>query len=149
MDIQLHGFPLLSFTICLYCPLHSAGLLDYILCPYIAVVDKFQLVGQHPLVRVMKFIGKRFALTPPTVSFMSCLSYLDGFRDVREVAVQLLFCGLSLLSLSPSLSLSTHTHTHTHTYRYIYSIAYGYTDKTTFHKMFFFLAKDPGRVFVT
>ena len=27
---------------------------------------------------------------------MSCLSYLDGFRDGRSVAVQLLFCGILL-----------------------------------------------------
>ena len=24
---------------------------------------------------------------------MSCSSYLDGFRDVRQVAIQVLFCG--------------------------------------------------------
>ena len=36
-----HGFPKLSFTICLYHSLHLAVPPDCILCPYRAVVDKF------------------------------------------------------------------------------------------------------------
>ena len=43
----LHRFPWLSPTIHLYYSLLPVGLLDCILCPYRAVVDKFELVTQH------------------------------------------------------------------------------------------------------
>ena len=42
-----------------YHPLLQAGLLDYILCPYRAVVDKFQLVIQHLHVRAQGYVGER------------------------------------------------------------------------------------------
>ena len=43
----LHGFPWLSFSICLYHLSLLAALLNWILCPYRAVVGMFLLVNQH------------------------------------------------------------------------------------------------------
>ena len=41
-----------SLTICSYDPSLPAGLLDYILCLYRAVLDKFLSVGQYLHVRI-------------------------------------------------------------------------------------------------
>ena len=41
MSCCWHGFPWVSLAIHSYLPSFSVGLLDYILCPYNAVVDKF------------------------------------------------------------------------------------------------------------
>ena len=35
-----------------------------------------------------------FVLTTPTVSSMSCSSDMDGFRDKKKVAVELMICGM-------------------------------------------------------
>ena len=48
----------LSLAICLYHPSLPVGLLDYILCPYIAIVDGF-LVGQHMHVRLKASLWER------------------------------------------------------------------------------------------
>ena len=42
-----------------------------------------------------------FIFTSPAVSSVSCLSYLDSFRDGGLVAVQLLFCGMLLPGFVP------------------------------------------------
>ena len=71
----------LSLSIRLYRPSLPAGLLDYILCSYRAVV-KFLLVVQYLHVRVKGSIGERHwcVRSSPAVSRMSSLSDLDGFR---------------------------------------------------------------------
>ena len=59
--------------------------------------ELFKLVVQHLLVFVKGFIGERHLWVRPyfsVVSHMSCSSDLDGFRDGRQVAEQLLFCGM-------------------------------------------------------
>ena len=38
-----------------------------------------------------------FVLASPAVFCMSCSALLDGFRDEKQVTVQLLFCGVLLL----------------------------------------------------
>ena len=43
-----------------YHPSLPVGVLDYILCPYRAVVGKFFLVGQHWHIRVKESIGECF-----------------------------------------------------------------------------------------
>ena len=53
-----HRFPWLSLAICFYHPLLPAGLPDYILCPYRAVVDKFLLASQHSHINVKGLIRK-------------------------------------------------------------------------------------------
>ena len=68
--------------------------LDYILCSYGAVVDKFVLVSHHLLVRVKRFIGERRLSVRPYFSsnVQHVLSVLFVcFRDGRLVVVQLLF----------------------------------------------------------
>ena len=47
-----HGFPWLSHSS------HPTGLLNYILCPYRAIIDNFLLVGQHLHVHVKGSIGE-------------------------------------------------------------------------------------------
>ena len=88
----------LSLSILLYHPSLPTGLLDYILCPNRAVVDRFQLVVKLLHVRVKGSIGERclwvrsyFSSNVPHV-----LSYLDGFRDGKYVAVQLQLRGMLL-----------------------------------------------------
>ena len=41
-------------------------------------------------------VASESVLTSPAGSCMSCSSYLDGFKDGRLVAIQLLFCGMLL-----------------------------------------------------
>ena len=48
-----------SLTIRLYHPSLPVGLLDYILCPNRAGVDKFSLVDQHLPVHVKGFLRER------------------------------------------------------------------------------------------
>ena len=94
----LHEFPLLYFTTCFYYLPLPADLLVYVQCPYWPVVDKFLLDSQN--VRVKGSIGELHLLVCPYFSrsvSLSCSSYLDGFRDWRLVAVQLLFCRMLLL----------------------------------------------------
>ena len=62
-----------------------------------AVVDRFQQVAQHLLVRVKSFTGvHRFWVRPyfSSRSRMSSFSNLEGFRDGRLVAIQQQICGL-------------------------------------------------------
>ena len=59
MSCCQHGFLWHSHAICLYHPYVPAGLLDYILCLYRAVVDKFLLVVQYSHIRVKRSIGER------------------------------------------------------------------------------------------
>ena len=61
--------PQISFSLAipLYPPSISAGLLNYILCPYRAVVDKFQLVVLHLRIRVKGSINE-FVLAPLDIS---------------------------------------------------------------------------------
>ena len=59
MSRNKHGFPWLSLTMRLYHPSLPIGLLDNILCPYWAILDKVLLVNQHLQVRVMRSIGER------------------------------------------------------------------------------------------
>ena len=49
-------------------PSLPAGLLDYIICPYRSVADKFQLVVQHLHVRVKGSIGERYIWVRPYFS---------------------------------------------------------------------------------
>ena len=76
--------PTVSFAICHYHPSLLEGPLNYILCPYRAVVDKFLSVFQHLHVNVKGSIGERhiwfcfyFSSSVP----ISCPSSLDRFRD--------------------------------------------------------------------
>ena len=52
-----HGYLWLSLTIPFYPPSLPASLLDYILCPYRTLIDKFWLIGQHLHIHVKGFIG--------------------------------------------------------------------------------------------
>ena len=56
--VPLHAQISLILTIYVYHPLLLIGLLDYILCPYRSMVDKFLLVGQylHVSKKVVLFI---------------------------------------------------------------------------------------------
>ena len=70
-------FPWLSLAICSYHPSLPAGLLDYILCPYRVVADKFLLVCQHLHVCVKGSIEEHclwvcpyFSSSVPHVSFI-------------------------------------------------------------------------------
>ena len=58
MSYCLNGFPRFSLTIHLYHPSLPVGLLDYIPCPYRAVVDKCLLINKHLYVRVKGSIGE-------------------------------------------------------------------------------------------
>ena len=75
-----------SLGIRLYHPSLPTCPLDYIVCPYRAVIDRLRLVVQHFLVRMKGSTGERclslFLLLQP-FRHMSCPSYLDGFRDRR------------------------------------------------------------------
>ena len=55
----------LSFAIRLWQPSLPADFEDHILCPYIAVVDKFSLVVQHLHVHVKASIGGRHLSVRP------------------------------------------------------------------------------------
>ena len=63
-----------SLAICLYNLSLPAGLLDYILCPYRAVADKFYLVSQHLHVCVKEFTGECRLWVRP--NFFICLVHL-------------------------------------------------------------------------
>ena len=54
-----HRFLWLSLTISLWRPLLPTGPLDYILCPYRAILDKFFLIVQHLHVRMKGYIRVR------------------------------------------------------------------------------------------
>ena len=89
----------LSLALCLY-PTLLASPLDFILCPYRAVIYRFLLVwSSNTCAAVQRGLYENmaleFVLTSPIMSYMYCLSSFDGFRDGRSVAVQLLFCGMS------------------------------------------------------
>ena len=91
-----HGFPWLFLVNRLYYLSHSTGLLVYILCPLRALVGMFFLVVQHGHIHVKGSIGERHWWFRSCFSSVHCPSYLDGFRDRRLVAVQLLFRGMLL-----------------------------------------------------
>ena len=93
----LCGFPWLSLSIHPYHPSIPTGPLNSILCPHWAVIGKFLLIGQHWLVRVKGSIGEHhYVPAYLAVSYMLCLSCLDGFSDGRWVVIQLLFPGVLL-----------------------------------------------------
>ena len=71
-------FYFLSLAIRLYQPSFPAGPLDYILCSYRTIVDRFKPTVQHLHVRVKGFREERSYF-----SSVSCPSSLDGFRDGR------------------------------------------------------------------
>ena len=80
IDGWVEGQYVTSLTIRPYLPSLLTGLLDNIMCPYRATVDKFLLVCQHSHVRLKQSIGEHclLVLTSPVVS-----RYLNGFRDGR------------------------------------------------------------------
>ena len=89
---RLHWFPWLSVTIHPHYPLLPAGLPNYFLCSCRVVLGKFLPVGQHWHNHVKVFIGVSDLWVYPCFS-RNVLLYLDGFRDGRLVALQLLFHG--------------------------------------------------------
>ena len=78
----------LSLTSRVYRPLHSAGLEDYILRSYRAVVAGRRTPARPCDVSPLGNLAYGFVLTSLAVSRMSCFSELDG--------LQLLFCGILL-----------------------------------------------------
>ena len=74
----------LSLAICLYRPSIFLSRLDSIHCPHRADKCRLLLVGHLN-------VSYPFVFTLPTVSDMSCSSYLNSLRDRRWVVVQLLF----------------------------------------------------------
>ena len=91
LEIEILGFGKVLIVMIMSCYLHEfpdypsflAGPLDYILCPYRAVVNV--LVGLQRLhIRVKGFIEERPSLVHPYFSSslpISCLPYLECFRD--------------------------------------------------------------------
>ena len=79
-----------------------------------------------------EYITYEFVPASPAVSCMSGSSNLNSFRDGRQVAVQLVSCGVLPPRLVQDCSQhSTRTHTHTHTHIYIYMYIYIEQDKPT------------------
>ena len=73
----------------IYHPSLPAGLLDYILCLYRAVIDKFWLVGQHLLIHMKGSIGEHHLWVHPYFSSsVSCLIWM-----VLEMEVKWLYTG--------------------------------------------------------
>ena len=97
----------ISLSLCLaICPYHLSlpvGLLDYILCPYKAVVGKFLLVVQHCHVYVQgpwENVTYDFVLASSAVFRMS---YLDGFSDRRHNCCLMGCCFQDLFNIARSI----------------------------------------------
>ena len=90
---RYHGFLWLSLAVYLYSPLKLEGPLDYILCPTESSCrSSWSFIWRVP----RENIAYELILTSLAISSMSCSSDLNGFRDGRSVAIQLLFCGMLL-----------------------------------------------------
>ena len=79
-------------------PLHMSVFLGCILCLHKADGSTYWLantgVSMHGSPQGNVAYG--FFLASPAVPCISCASYLSGLLDGREVAIQLLFCGVLL-----------------------------------------------------
>ena len=100
------GFPWLFLAIRPNHPSFPAGLLDYNLCPYRAVVDRFLLVVNTCMSvwrGSLKDIAYVFVFTSPAMSHISCSSYLNGFRDGDRWPYSCCFVGCCFLDFSIQL----------------------------------------------
>ena len=94
----LHEFPCLSLSTCLNHPSLTAGLPNCIQCSHSAYISLCWSAntGMSMCRGPWENVNHEFVLVSPAVLHMSCLSYLEGFRDGRYVAIQLLFHGMLL-----------------------------------------------------
>ena len=94
MSCRQHGYPWPSLATSPYRSSPPADLQGYITYPHIAAVCVFALVVLLLLGYMWRSIGVHHLWARPAVSCMSSSSNLDSFRDGRQVAVQLVPCGV-------------------------------------------------------